>query len=88
MKDGWHGALEEQGFLRDIQSAACEMFTTVLAPGSNAYHYDHMHVDLKQRQSIICAPEAMPGEIAAARAGERYGGRSRPSAEAYQAVAR
>jgi hypothetical protein len=21
------------------------MFTTVLAPGSNAYHYDHMHVE-------------------------------------------
>ncbi|HYP64375.1 MAG TPA: extensin family protein, partial [Acidocella sp.] len=32
VKDGWHGAPAEQGFLRDIQSAACEMFTTVLAP--------------------------------------------------------
>jgi hypothetical protein len=87
VKDGWHGAPEEQGFLRDIHSAACEMFTTVLAPGSNAYHYDHMHVDLKQRQSIVCEPDAMPGEVAAARAGGRYGGRLRPTGEAHQAVA-
>jgi hypothetical protein len=45
-------------------------------------------VDLKQRQSMICEPKAMPGEVAAARSGGHYGGRSRPSAEAYQAVAR
>ena len=87
VKDGWHGAPAEQGFLRDIHSAACQMFTTVLAPGSNAYHDDHMHVDLKQRQSIVCEPDAMPGQVAAARARGRYGGRLRPSAEAYQAVA-
>jgi len=87
VKDGWHGAPAEQGFLRDIHSAACEMFTTVLAPGSNAYHYDHIHVDLKQRKSIICEPDAMLGQIAAARAGGHYGGRLRPSAEAHQAVA-
>jgi hypothetical protein len=87
VKDGWHGAPDEQGFLRDIHSSACEMFTTVLAPGSNAYHDDHMHVDLQQRQSIVCEPGAMPGEVAAARAGGRYGGRLRPSAEAHQAVA-
>jgi hypothetical protein len=47
-----------------------------------------MHVDLKQRQSMICGPEAMPGEVAAARSGGRNGGRSRPSAETYQPVAR
>jgi hypothetical protein len=87
VKDGWHGAAEEQGFLRDIHSAACEMFTTVLAPGSNAYHYDHMHVDLKQRQGIVCKPDAIPGEVAAARAGGRYGGRLRPTAQVYHAVA-
>jgi hypothetical protein len=69
VKDGWHGAPEEQGFLRDIHGAACEMFTTVLAPGSNAYHYDHMHVDLMRSQSIVCQPAAIPGDVAAARAG-------------------
>jgi hypothetical protein len=78
VKDGWHGAPEEQGFLHDVQGAACEMFTTVLAPGSNEYHYDHMHVDLMRRASgrIICQPAAIPGEAAAARAGGRYGSRA------------
>jgi len=70
VKDGWHGRPEEQGFLRDIQSAACELFTTVLAPGSNAYHYDHIHVDLMRRASglRICEPGAVSGEEIAARA--------------------
>jgi hypothetical protein len=76
VKDGWHGSAEEQGFLHDVQGAACEMFTTVLAPGSNAYHYDHMHVDLMRRSSgrAICQPAAIPGQEAAARAGGRHGG--------------
>jgi hypothetical protein len=80
VKDGWHGAAEEQGFLRDIHGAACEMFTTVLAPGSNAYHYDHMHGDLMRRSSrrVICEPAAIAGEAAAARAAARYGGRWPP----------
>ena len=71
VKDGWHGAPEEQGFLHDVQGAACEMFTTILAPGSNAYHYDHMHVDLMRHASgrVICEPNPIPGEVAAARAG-------------------
>ena len=78
VKDGWHGTPEEQGFLHDVQGAACELFTTVLAPGSNEYHYDHMHVDLMRRASgrVICQPAAIPGETAAARAGGRYGWRS------------
>jgi len=75
VKDGWHGAPQEQGFLHDVQSAACSLFTTVLAPGSNSYHYDHMHVDLMRRTSgrAICQPAAIPGEAAFARAGGRYG---------------
>jgi hypothetical protein len=77
VKDGWHGTPEEQGFLHDVQGAACEMFTTILAPGSNAYHYDHMHVDLMRHASgrVICEPDPIPGEVAAARAGGRYGWR-------------
>ena len=49
VKDGWKGLPEEQGFLRDVQGAACQQFNTVLAPGSNVYHYDHIHVDLMRR---------------------------------------
>jgi hypothetical protein len=73
VKDGWKGMPEEQGFLRDVQGAACQQFNTVLAPGSNVYHYDHIHVDLMRRASrrIICQPAAVSGEEIAARAGAR-----------------
>jgi hypothetical protein len=80
VKDGWNGLPEEQGFLRDVQAAACRQFSTVLAPGSNAYHYDHIHVDLMRRasQRVICQPSAVSGEEIAARAGQRnpYAARS------------
>ncbi|MGY4421282.1 hypothetical protein ACVWY2_003731 [Bradyrhizobium sp. JR6.1] len=73
VKDGWKGLPEEQGFLRDVQAAACQQFTTVLAPGSNVYHYDHIHVDLMRRASrrLICQPAAVSGEEVAAHAGGR-----------------
>ena len=73
VKDGWKGVPEEQGFLRDVQAAACQQFSTVLAPGSNVYHYDHIHVDLMRRasQHVICEPAALSGEQVAARAGQR-----------------
>ena len=51
VKNGWHGSPEEQGFLRDVHAAACQQFSTVLAPGSNRFHYDHIHVDLARRRS-------------------------------------
>jgi hypothetical protein len=73
VKNGWKGMPEEQGFLRDIQAAACQQFNTVLAPGSNVYHYDHIHVDLMRRKSrrTICKPAAVSGEQIAGRAGQR-----------------
>jgi hypothetical protein len=73
VKDGWKGLPEEQGFLRDVQAAACQQFSTVLAPGSNVYHYDHIHVDLMRRasQRVICEPSAISGDEVAARAGRR-----------------
>jgi hypothetical protein len=73
VKNGWRGLPEEQGFLRDVQAAACDQFSTVLAPGSNVYHYDHIHVDLMRRRDghRACNPHAVSGEEVAARAG-RY----------------
>ena len=70
---GWHGTPEEQGFLHDVQAAACEQFTTVLAPGANVYHYNHIHVDLMRHYNgrHICEPAAIPGEVV---------GRTRPLA--------
>jgi hypothetical protein len=35
-----------EGYLRALRSSACGSFTTVLGPGSNAAHADHLHVDL------------------------------------------
>jgi hypothetical protein len=56
-----------------VQASACQQFTTVLAPGSNVYHYDHIHVDLMRRASrrLICQPAAMSGEEVASRAQQR-----------------
>jgi hypothetical protein len=77
VQHGWRGTPEEQGFLHDVQSAACDQFSTVLAPGANVYHYNHIHVDLMRRTSgrRICEPGAIPGEVAAARAGNRFAAR-------------
>jgi hypothetical protein len=80
VKDGWRGLVEEQGFLRDVQGAACQQFNTVLAPGSNVYHYDHIHVDLMRRASgrVICQPAAVSGDQVAARASQHHAYASEP----------
>jgi Extensin-like protein C-terminus len=61
-----------------VQSAACDEFTTVLAPGANVYHYNHIHVDLMRHYNgrHICEPTAIPGEVAAARVRSRYAAHS------------
>ncbi len=60
-KKGWKGRPEEQGFLRSVHAAACERFSTVLAPGADMFHYDHIHVDLARRASgrAVCKPAPM-----------------------------
>lgn len=77
VQEGWRGSPEEQGFLHDVQLAACDTFTTVLAPGYNAAHYNHIHVDLMRRASgrRPCRPDAIPGEVAAAKARSMYAGK-------------
>ena len=79
VKNGWHGTPEEQGFLHDVQLYACETFTTVLAPGYNVYHYDHIHLDLMQRSSgrHPCRPDAIPGDVVAAKARAIYANKHR-----------
>jgi hypothetical protein len=69
VRDGWHGAPEERAFLHDVHASACRLFATVLAPGSNAFHYDHMHVDLRRHESgrSICEPAPIPGDVIARR---------------------
>jgi hypothetical protein len=38
-------------FLKQIRQAACGRFSTVLGPGSDASHRDHLHLDLAVRRS-------------------------------------
>jgi hypothetical protein len=82
VQEGWHGSPEEQGFLHDVHLAACDNFTTVLAPGYNAAHYNHIHVDLMRRSSgdRPCRPEAISGEVAATTARSLYAGKQRSPA--------
>lgn len=38
-------------FQRSLNAAACLFFTTVLSPGSDATHQDHLHLDVIERKS-------------------------------------
>jgi hypothetical protein len=38
---------EETSYLRAIRTAACGWFTTVLGPGSDAFHASNMHLDIE-----------------------------------------
>jgi hypothetical protein len=57
---GWKGSPAEQEFLREVFVGACRYFTTVLGPGSDAFHYDHLHIDLARHDPRgyrrICKP--------------------------------
>jgi hypothetical protein len=51
--DGWNGSTDEQGFLRLVRAQACNNFMTVLGPGSDWQHRNHIHLDLEVRTSGI-----------------------------------
>ena len=40
---------QTRAFFQDVAVGACQFFTTVLAPGSDTFHYNHMHLDLAWR---------------------------------------
>ncbi|UVF17726.1 extensin family protein [Microvirga terrae] len=40
----------EATFQENVRKAACPIFNTVLGPGSDADHGDHLHLDLRQRK--------------------------------------
>jgi hypothetical protein len=69
VEHGWRGAPEEQGFLRDVHLAACKHFSTVLAPGADVFHYNHIHVDMARRRNgyTVCRPQPVPGDQVAGR---------------------
>lgn len=63
---GWNGAPDEAAFLRDAHAGSCAHFTTVLGPGSDRHHSDHLHVDLARHGrngSIrVCQPAPVARE--------------------------
>ena len=51
LNDWYSGPSENRAFLRAIRSEACGPFHTVLGPGSDADHKDHIHLDLQKERS-------------------------------------
>jgi hypothetical protein len=49
--DRAHPAAPERMFLDALRTSACGYFTTVLGPGSDRHHEDHLHVDLASHGS-------------------------------------
>jgi hypothetical protein len=45
--DGWNGDDKDvRRFLRAVHAAACRRFRVVLGPDANAFHRDHLHLDM------------------------------------------
>ncbi|KQT70031.1 hypothetical protein ASG54_05885 [Aureimonas sp. Leaf460] len=44
----------EKAFQGAVRKSACEYFGTVLGPGYNRAHADHLHLDAKQRRRTVC----------------------------------
>ena len=60
VQDWWRGEEQARAFLMDIHRGSCERFSTVLSPGSNAFHYNHIHVDLAMHGRSgrrVCKPQ-------------------------------
>jgi hypothetical protein len=54
LKDGrvvWPANAAPTEFRAAMKAAACSRFATVLGPGSDGYHEDHIHVDRAERRS-------------------------------------
>ena len=49
VKSGWNGSRDERSFLRQARADACNSFHTVLGPGSDSHHSDHLHMDMQGR---------------------------------------
>jgi hypothetical protein len=67
VKGWWRGTPRERAFLQEVFVGACNEFYTVLGPGSDRYHYNHIHVDLlvdnAKRGRHYCRPQPRRGGI-------------------------
>ena len=46
VRDWKRADTQEAAFLREAEGGACGLFTTVLAPSADPFHYNHFHLDL------------------------------------------
>ena len=57
---------QEAAFLHEAHAGACQYFTTVLGPGADVFHTNHIHLDLANHGSTdtgprrICKPTPAP----------------------------
>lgn len=56
VRDWTRGEEAARAFLKDVHAGACGYFTTVLGPGSNIFHYNHIHVDLAMHGNTSTGP--------------------------------
>jgi Extensin-like protein C-terminus len=69
VRDWWRGDDQTKAFLQDVDAGACGQFTTVLGPGANIFHYNHIHVDLALHGNTsngprrICRPLLGPSRL-------------------------
>jgi hypothetical protein len=61
----WKGSPRERAFLQAVLAGACAEFYTVLGPGADRHHYNHIHVDLLQSNARngrhFCQPSPRGG---------------------------
>jgi hypothetical protein len=69
VRDWSRGDDQTRAFLQDVHAGACGQFTTVLGPGANIFHYNHIHVDLALHGNTsagprrICRPLLGPSRV-------------------------
>ena len=57
---------QEAAFLHEVHAGACQYFNTVLGPGADVFHYNHIHLDLANHGATntgprrICRPTPAP----------------------------
>lgn len=66
VRDWKSAGTQEAAFLHEAHAGACQYFTTVLGPGADVFHYNHIHLDLARHGSTntgprrICKPTPEP----------------------------
>src|SRR5271157_2110433 len=71
VRDWRQAGTQEGAFLREAHAGACQYFTTVLGPGADVFHYNHIHLDLANHGATntgprrICKPVPAPNLLPA-----------------------